>query len=310
MKRVLPVLIFILVINSGCTSMLISAGSNTSVEQIQTGPNEQTYQVFYDRLSPYGTWITDPQYGYVWMPHVEIGFEPYSTNGHWVYTNVGWTWVSNYNWGWATFHYGRWLYQNGRGWIWIPGHDWGPAWVVWGDVDDYYGWAPMGPGTVVGDGWIPPSGYWNFVPRQFIYNRDLDHFIMDRNMRSGFSPRVNINHNRRINPFENPSHNERDHDNGRAFINMGPRMEDVRQHVNTNIRPLRINENNAPVGSIANKRDLFIYKPPIMHEEAQKEVPNKPAPNMSVPSTRPAPVQNRPPALPPTRHEREDKRQQ
>ncbi len=309
MKKVFPLFISMLIINYGCSSMLISTSGYSALEQVQTGPTEQTYQVFYDGLSPFGTWITDPRYGYVWMPHVAIGFEPYNTNGHWVYTNVGWTWVSNYNWGWATFHYGRWVYQDGRGWLWIPGHEWGPAWVIWGDVDDYYGWAPMGPGTLVGDGWIPPAGYWNFVPRQYIYNRDLDHYIMDRNMRSRFSPRVNINHNRELNPFENPSHNEREHENGKSFINRGPRMEDVRQHVNTNIQPLRINENKAPAGSIANRHDLLIYKPPIMHEEAQKEVTNRPAPNKFVPSTRPAPILSRPFTAPPTKHDREDKRQ-
>ena len=34
-------------------------------------------QSFYDELSPYGTWIQDPQYGYVWRPNVEQGeFRP------------------------------------------------------------------------------------------------------------------------------------------------------------------------------------------------------------------------------------------
>jgi hypothetical protein len=28
-------------------------------------------QSFYDELSPYGTWIQDPQYGYVWRPDVD-----------------------------------------------------------------------------------------------------------------------------------------------------------------------------------------------------------------------------------------------
>ena len=27
------------------------------------------------------------------------GFTPYSTNGYWVFTNEGWTWVSDYSWG-------------------------------------------------------------------------------------------------------------------------------------------------------------------------------------------------------------------
>lgn len=298
MKKQSPYFVVIFFIIYGCSPLIFPTGSYQVTypvaQQIKVGPQEQTYQTFYDQLSPYGHWITDAQYGYVWMPNVEIGFEPYSTNGHWSYTNVGWTWVSNYNWGWATFHYGRWFYQNGRGWLWIPGHEWGPAWVVWGDVDDYYGWAPMGPGTIVGDGWVPPTAYWNFVPRQHMYQRDLANYIMDRNHRVQFSTRVNINFNRQINPYENPNHNYRDHDNGRSFINIGPKVEEVRQHVNTNIRPLRINEHNTPSGTIDNRRDLFIYKPPIMHEQAQRDRPNRPAPIQQKPQP-PAPPSNQRP---------------
>ena len=33
------------------------------------------------------------------MPNVDAGFSPYRTNGHWVYTEVGWTWFSDYFWG-------------------------------------------------------------------------------------------------------------------------------------------------------------------------------------------------------------------
>ncbi|HEV3324551.1 MAG TPA: DUF6600 domain-containing protein, partial [Puia sp.] len=48
---------------------------------------EVSYQSFYDALSPYGQWINNPQYGYVWMPNVGPDFKPYSTNGNWVYTD-------------------------------------------------------------------------------------------------------------------------------------------------------------------------------------------------------------------------------
>src|SRR3569833_588337 len=70
----------------------------------------QTDQVFYDELSPYGSWIDYPDYGYVWAPAVDNDFRPYATNGSWVYSDYGWTWASGYDWGWATFHYGRWFY--------------------------------------------------------------------------------------------------------------------------------------------------------------------------------------------------------
>ncbi len=55
--------------------------------------------VFYSELAPYGTWITDAQYGYIWVPNVAQGFQPYATNGYWVMTDYGNTWVSDYSWG-------------------------------------------------------------------------------------------------------------------------------------------------------------------------------------------------------------------
>src|SRR5207249_4016053 len=99
-----------------------------------------SFQVFYDGLAPYGSWVTYPGYGYAWAPRYG-GFRPYVTGGHWVFTDLGWTWVSDYDWGWAPFHYGTWVDDPVYGWLWIPGYDWAPAWVVWGTYGDYYGWA-------------------------------------------------------------------------------------------------------------------------------------------------------------------------
>ncbi|MDB5282337.1 MAG: hypothetical protein JWO06_1412 [Bacteroidota bacterium] len=96
-----------------------------------------TYQTFYDQLSPYGSWVNDPTYGYMWVPTQEAGFSPYMSNGHWINSEYGWTWVSDYDWGWAPFHYGRWHYGDGYGWMWAPGYDWAPAWVTWGDYGGY-----------------------------------------------------------------------------------------------------------------------------------------------------------------------------
>src|SRR5690606_29836750 len=80
-----------------------------------------SFQTFYNELSPYGNWISDPDYGYVWAPNVGNDFRPYYTNGRWAMTDYGNMWVSNYNWGWAPFHYGRWTHNPFYGWIWIPG---------------------------------------------------------------------------------------------------------------------------------------------------------------------------------------------
>src|SRR5947207_917499 len=90
-----------------------------------------SFQVFYDDLRPYGTWIDYPAYGYVWLPNEGADFSPYATNGYWTYTEYGWTWVSYYSWGWAPFHYGRWFFDPLYGPMWIPDEVWGPGWVSW-----------------------------------------------------------------------------------------------------------------------------------------------------------------------------------
>src|ERR1043165_7220059 len=102
-------------------------------------------QAFYNELRPYGQWVDDPEYGYVWIPDVGPGYRPYYTRGHWVMTDYGAMWVSGYSWGWAPFHYGRWVYSSYYGdWVWIPDTEWGPAWVSWRWGGVYCGWAPLG----------------------------------------------------------------------------------------------------------------------------------------------------------------------
>lgn len=113
-----------------------------------TGPSER----FYGALAPYGTWIDDAAYGWVWLPSPAIvgaDFFPYMTGGRWLYTDAGWMFDSTYSWGWAPFHYGRWAFDAGVGWMWVPGDVWGPAWVDWRWNDGYVGWAPLPP-VVVG----------------------------------------------------------------------------------------------------------------------------------------------------------------
>jgi hypothetical protein len=82
----------------------------------------------------------------IWVPssnYVYAGWNPY-TNGRWVWTRYGWTWVSHYRWG-RTYHYGRWWYSSRYGWVWSPGRRWAPAWVVWGHHRNYEGWHPISP---------------------------------------------------------------------------------------------------------------------------------------------------------------------
>ncbi len=105
------------------------------------------YSTFYAKLEPHGAWLETADYGYVWQPRQaesSRSWRPY-TNGRWVYTDAGWTWISEEPFGWATYHYGRWTRLRGIGWVWVPGNEWAPAWVSWRKSNDYVGWAPLPP---------------------------------------------------------------------------------------------------------------------------------------------------------------------
>src|SRR5690606_32627098 len=137
-------------------------------KQVQAQNVQVSFQLFYDELSPYGEWIDDPEYGYMWLPDVDRNFQPYGTNGRWVNTQYGNTWYSDYDWGWAPFHYGRWHYDDYYGWAWVPGYEWGPAWVSWRQSSGYYGWAPLSPGLSMGININIPVRFWVFVPSRYI----------------------------------------------------------------------------------------------------------------------------------------------
>ncbi len=108
---------------------------------------------FYDELAPYGRWI-DCSYGQCWVPaRVNADWQPY-TNGQWVYTDYGWTWMSDDPWGGNPYHYGTWTSLDRYGWCWVPGTVWAPAWVTWSYGNNYVGWAPLPPNIAFGE-----SGY-------------------------------------------------------------------------------------------------------------------------------------------------------
>ena len=114
------------------------------------GNDVPSVDVFYNDLAPYGTWYDDPTYGWVFAPP-SPSYVPYS-NGHWAYTDYGYTWVSDDPFGWATDHYGRWVWANR--WVWRPDTTWGPAWVQWRQGDGYVGWAPAG---YTDDAYVPET---------------------------------------------------------------------------------------------------------------------------------------------------------
>jgi hypothetical protein len=106
-------------------------------------PDMATFQA---DLAPYGRWVDTPDYGRVWVPNTgsRSDWQPYS-DGHWVYTEWGWSFVADVPWGWAPFHYGRWGWSVGLGWYWVPGFVWAPAWVSWRYTNGHVAWSPYGP---------------------------------------------------------------------------------------------------------------------------------------------------------------------
>jgi hypothetical protein len=226
---------------------------------------EGSYQSFYDALSPYGQWINNPDYGYVWMPSVAPDFTPYGSNGHWVYTDEGWTWDSDYPWGWAAFHYGRWFFEDGYGWMWIPGNEWAPAWVTWRQSPDYYGWAPLGPQVSIsasyGGSYNPPPHYWHFVPQQYVARPQVNNYFVSEQQNVTIVHNTTIIRNTTINntTIVNNNVNNRGTRNNYAG---GPDPAEVSRVSGAPLRPVPLRESNRP-GENSAGGAFSIYRPRI-----------------------------------------------
>lgn len=268
----------------GCTLQTYSTLSTQSATV--------TFQSFYDDLMPYGTWMDYPGYGQVWHPRVEEEFRPYVTRGHWMYSNEGWAWVSDYNWGWAPFHYGRWMYDDFYGWLWVPGYEWSPAWVTWGNVDDYYAWAPLLPEVNVSiqfNLWKPNIFYWNICPRKNIYDRNL-HFNVHRPDRvPDFNNRISIFNNFNLTRVH------------KQYYSKGPERAEVERYSNQSIGEV-ILKNARKVAQVApapNTSERKVFRPKLQQD-------NKPREYKRVENDRVNPIRNndQKPAAPPTEQKR------
>jgi hypothetical protein len=220
--------------------------ASTSNNQLAAEP-PASYQVFYDELAPYGSWIAYPMYGYVWIPRVSPDFHPYATQGHWVMTNYGWTWVSDFRWGWAAFHYGRWAYESNYGWMWVPGSVWGPAWVDWRESADYYGWAPLGPFMTITVVAACPFDHYRFVPRRHFGHRDVYNYYVDRRQNTTI-----INHTTVINETQIINKTRYYH---------GPRKDMVERDMGEKIRTVKVSDNPKPDADIESKTRVKVYRP-------------------------------------------------
>lgn len=213
---------------------------------------------FYGELAPYGQWTNYPGYGNAWIPNAEPNFQPYATNGHWVLTEYGNTWVSDYDWGWAPFHYGRWLYDPAYGgWLWLPDTEWAPAWVSWRSGGGYYGWAPLGPG--INTNVNIPAPYWTFVPQMYITRPNLYGYYVPRN-------RANY-------IYQNTTYiNNVYRYNNRSF-NYGPPRGDIERVTRRNVQVYRIEPLNRPGRSEVRNGSVGFYRPDSRGANARGQGP-------------------------------------
>ena len=109
-------------------------------------------------LEPYGyemegngRWVYTPQYQYVWVPTVVVGWTPFQ-NGYWAWRRGVYCWVPRERWGWVPFHYGRWVHTSNHGWAWVPPvrHStiWNPGAVAWNIAPTHVSWVPLAPGEI------------------------------------------------------------------------------------------------------------------------------------------------------------------
>jgi hypothetical protein len=264
MKRIMKIAVL-----AGVILLVSSLRNNISAQPYDDYDYDQgrdvSYQTFYDELSPHGRWIEYPGQGYVWVPDAGPDFRPYSTNGHWVWTdNYEWMWVSDYDWGWAPFHYGRWDYDEYYGWYWVPGYEWSPAWVAWRDGGDYYGWAPIRPGINISinfniGGYAPPVNFWSFAPRRYILSPRIYDYCYDWRRNSTI-----INHTTIIVNNYNYSRN--------YGFRTGPRRYDAERYIGR-INPVRFRQSNTPGRTFYRNNEVSVYRPSIRQNSDRQIAP-------------------------------------
>jgi hypothetical protein len=233
------------------------------------------YHVFYNSLSPYGTWVEVSDYGWCWQPTVatiNVGWRPYCDNGRWLWTSGGWYWHSYYSWGWAPFHYGRWCHVPARGWCWTPGTTWGPSWVTWRHCDDHFGWAPLPPacgwrsgvgltyhgsGISVGFSFGLGANDFCFVPRARFYDPHCYRYRVAHHDGVGIFNRSTVVNNYTVG------------DNNTVIINSGIGRDTVQRHSRSEIRPVALASAQQPGrsresgGRAASPDRIEVYRPTI-----------------------------------------------
>lgn len=217
---------------------------------------------FYEQLSPYGAWVNNPPFGYVWIPRVGRHWRPYAY-GRWVWTDYGWAFVSRDRWGWAVFHYGRWGWERGLGWYWVPDTVWAPAWVSWRWGGRYIGWAPIPPGVPFS--WRSgfgrrdfdiPGHSWCFLQDRHFMNHDIDRYVLP------------YERNRAIIDASSLRGDVRVH-NGRV-VNDGVDVEAVRRAIQREVPRLELREARRPADAGADDETIRIYRPSVSRNDSAR----------------------------------------
>src|SRR5258706_4177919 len=139
-----------------------------------------SFEFFDSQLEPFGSWHVSTSLGRVWIPRAHpVGWHPYA-HGHWVYTDLGWTWVSDYEWGAIPYHYGTWALEPELGWAWVPGYVWAPSWVVFRSGPSYVGWAPVPPSFAIG----ASTSFRDYGADHFVFVRSADFLARDLHRRA------------------------------------------------------------------------------------------------------------------------------
>ena len=246
MKKISKIAVAAIVI----LSLLIIAPVNNTKAQFSASIS---FQTFYSELSPYGQWVDDPEYGYVWVPDVDPGFRPYYTSGHWVMTRYGAMWVSGYSWGWAPFHYGRWVYNSYYGWVWIPDTVWGPAWVSWRWGGSYCGWAPLGPGISIGfsfgSSYSVPYDWWVFVPQRYCLSASFYNYRL-----------ASVNN---ITYVRNTTIINNTYVNNNVTYAAGPRINDIQKVTGNKVSVYNVSNGSRPGKTSVLGNSVMTYRPQV-----------------------------------------------
>ncbi|MGA2582690.1 MAG: DUF6600 domain-containing protein [Tepidisphaeraceae bacterium] len=240
------------------------------VEAYQPPPPE-VYNQYQSDLSPYGQWVSDPQYGQCWQPYGRPpGWQPY-TVGYWEDTDYGWTWVSvddEAQWGDVTYHYGRWYESPSSGWIWIPGTTWAPAWVAWREGGGYCGWAPLPPEAGFGseysaantDQYVPANRY-VYVNESQITNQNVNQNIVRNNT-------TIINNTTNITNITNVNNH---------VVNQGVPEANIEHATGKPVQKVQLASASTPqeAQSLAAAGKPAIYSPPVVRQAEKKRVAKK-----------------------------------